>query len=153
MSKILSNPTQKNTEKEIETMIARRLSFYVGGYVWQVELGGKPVKTKYGTRIVPFGGKYYRRGASDIMFFYKGLTFAFEVKTPLELGYIGRHLKSFYKTPTELITNKKKRHIKEQYDFIRGLRLSGSHGAFVCDFESVEIIIKKALLGEKYGLF
>lgn len=148
--KILSNQ-QFTDEKEIEKSIAERLSFYPGAMVWVIELSGRPVNVKGRTILIPFKGKFYRVGASDIIFFYESMYFAFEVKTKDEYLYIKRNLKKICSMHPDTM-NKKQKHIFDQWNFIVDVRKSGGNGAFVYCFDQVELIIKNALLEKKKGL-
>ena len=70
MSIYKSNKKGEPIEKNIEKAICDYLDG-LGAYVWNVELSGKPVKTPKGIILTPFKGKYYRRGASDILCFWE----------------------------------------------------------------------------------
>jgi hypothetical protein len=93
--------------------------------------------------MIPFKNKYYRTGVSDIQFVFKGKMFAFEVKTPEEHKYILKHYKKIFITPLEMIKNKKQRHIKEQIEYIEGVKYGGGDGDFVSSLDHVKKILNR----------
>lgn len=139
--KILTNQVLVPSEKEIEKAIAKRLSYYQGGFVCVIELSGRPIRTPSGTVMIPFQGEFYRKGMSDIIFLYKGKSFAFEVKTEKEYKWVVKHRDRLRKSARNLLTKKRDIHVREQIDFIEGFKHSGNYGDFVCNFEQVEKII------------
>lgn len=140
----------KVREEDIEKVILDYLGRVRGGFVTKIHLGGKPIKTRAGIIMVPFGNRYCRKGISDIQFNFRGRMFVFEVKTPEEHKYILKHYKKISMTPLEFFDkkkDKKNRHIKEQMIYIDGIVESGGDGDFVSSLEQVKKILNKHIKG------
>jgi hypothetical protein len=128
------------TEFEIERSILDWLNL-LGAFACKINLGGKPIKTPSGNFVMaPFSNPYYRKGMSDIVVFYRGKTFAFEVKTPSEYQFMVRH---WPKVTSQIKASKRIMHLREQWAFIQSVQKQGSIGAFVCSIAQVKDIIEK----------
>lgn len=137
---VLKNQVQVSTEKQIERAVCDYLDTVTGGFVCQIELSGRPIKKGFKTIMIPFNGKHYRTGMSDILFFYKGTVYAFEVKTPTEHRYAIKHHEKITKTPKSLL-NPKQKHFHEQITFIENIKSAGGFGAFVSSVDQVREIL------------
>lgn len=134
-------------ESVIENLILDYLSRIRGGFVMKIHVGGKPINTARGIKMVPFKNKHCPTGISDILFILSGVLYAIEIKTPeahraLLRQYDRIRLESKLQLPEYL------HHVKEQMDFIENVKRSGGSGGFASSLEQVKKIIddkRKAL--------
>lgn len=129
----------KVLEKHVQGLILDYLS-NLGGFVCKIELSGKPIYRGGKLQLMPFKNKYYRTGMSDILYFYKGSVFCFEVKEPSEHEKIKKHFNriadlSYQELPKYL------RHYKAQYEFIESIKKQGGYGGFVSNLMEVKEIL------------
>lgn len=128
-----------HTEQQIKSYILHYLDSLPDSFVCNIELSGRPVKTRSGhTILIPFKNKFYRTGMSDILFWKNGKSYAFEVKTPSELKW---WLNKIKKNTIDL-TKKKDRHFWEQTEFLQEINAAGGKGAFVSSVEMVKSMIE-----------
>lgn len=80
---------------------------------------------------------------SDILFWWKGMFFAFEVKTVDEYNWISRNID---KIKSKAMVSKKEAHVLEQLHFLGSIKKAGGHAHFVCSLDQVKEILKNALL-------
>lgn len=126
------------SESQIEEMICRWLSFFRDGMVYKIAPSG----FFNGKRFVKHKNEFIKNGHPDIVFHHSGKVFYFEVKKPSEHKYI---LKHYVSIKNSLPTNKKKKHIKDQIEFIEKLNSVGHVAEFVSSLENVKKIIDKNL--------
>ena len=84
--------------------------------------------------------KFIKKGVSDIQFMYQGKFYVFEVKTPKEYKFVMKNIAEISRTPRVLLYEKKA-HLKDQFDYITGIRNNGGIGDFVCSVDQVKNLI------------
>ena len=138
------------SETEIERSILDWLNL-LGAFPFKINLGGKPIKTPSGSFVMaPFSNPYCRKGMSDILVFYRGKTFAFEVKTPSEYQFMVRH---WHKVTSQIKASKRIMHLRQQWEFIQSVQKQGNIGAFVCSVAMVKDIIEKTFQNKSVNVY
>ena len=123
----------KITEEDITESICHYLSLFRGSQLNRITPGGF---FKNG-RMRKHKSKHVKKGVSDIQFIYQGKFYVFEVKTPKEYKYTMKYYGEILSTPKDFLVDKKK-HLKEQIEYIEGVRRNGFIGEFVCSIEMVK---------------
>jgi len=124
------------TEEEITEAICQFLELFAGAQLNRIAPGGffrGGVMKKHKSRFV-------KKGVSDIQFVFQGMFYAFEVKTPTEYAFAMKHYHNIYSSPYEVLSAKK-RHLKDQIEYLEGIRRNGFVGEFVNSVSMVKEIL------------
>lgn len=129
--------SNRNIEKGVEKDILQYLEFK-GCFPCKLENTGVYDPTKKTFRKVT--SKYKRKGISDIMFFYKGVVWFAEIKSPEALGYIERHFERLENGEV-----KSKENITRQIDFLISVRCKQQIGIFVDSVDRLKELMAQNL--------
>lgn len=125
------------SEADIKKTIMDYLEYRSNGFVMEIQVSGRPLITKGGFKMIPFKGKYFRSGMSDVFYVENGKFYAFEVKKPTELKWWIRNKAKIMMQNPKQITNKKHKHFYEQQEFIHRCKKAGCVADFVCSLRQV----------------
>jgi hypothetical protein len=128
------------SEIQIERAILDWLTL-LGAFACKIHISGKPIRIGKKMIMAPFSNPYHRKAMSDILVFYRGKTFAFEVKTIDEYKFIVRN---FDKIKGSGKASERINHLRDQYQFLLSIRKQGGIGEFVCSISEVKEIIERA---------
>jgi len=136
-----STPPKKTAQNASEEMITEAICQYLSLF-----------KGAQLNRITPSGffkggvmkkhrSKFVQRGMSDIQFVYRKKFYAFEVKTPAEYKFWLKH-QAEIRSAIPSTLSKKKFHLWEQWQYLRGVRENGFIGEFVCSPQMIRKILE-----------
>ena len=135
----------ESKESIIETQILRYLDT-LGGYAIKLAPTGYfDTKRKVFRKHTSV---FANRKKLDILFYYKGTTWNFEVKTPTEYKYIMKHYAKLSDPVILLNGNKKQVHLHEQIIALDRIRESGNYAFFTYSAMHVKQLFLKEYINE-----